>query len=185
MKESRDQPTFNCEDVELLLNKCLVNELTKEEKQVVDTHLKSCNRCLRYERILFSLQESVQIKSEERLIPRPEIRQHIVQRMKDLRPQESRVLRKTYHFFIRLFEYRIPVYQSLTGMILIFLLFLGLKHFPFTFEQRPERLQIATQMDTTTPAQLKVLDNLEIIGRQKIGQNVKEDSTLTQFIVTM
>jgi hypothetical protein len=185
MKESNDQPTFNCEDVELLLSKRLVDELTEEEKQQVDVHLKSCNRCLSYERILLSLQESMQIKSEEQLAPRPEIRQHIVQRMKELKPQEAGVLRKTYHFLIRLFEYRIPVYQSLTGMILIFLLFMGLKHFPFTFGQKPEKIQIITQMDTSIPTQLKVLDNLEILGRQKIGQNVKEDSTLTQFIVTM
>jgi hypothetical protein len=185
MKESNDQPITSCEDVELLLNKHLVDELTDEEKQVVDMHLKSCSRCLSYERILLSLQESMQIKSEEQLAPRPEIRQHIVQRMKELKPQEAGVLQKTYHFFIRLFEYRIPVYQSLTGMILIFLLFMGLKHFPFTFGQKPEKIQIITQMDTSIPTQLKVLDNLEILGRQKIGQNVKEDSTLTQFIVTM
>lgn len=185
MKESNDQPVANCEDVELLLSKRLADELTEDEKQVVDTHLKSCNRCLSYERILLSLQESVQIKSEEKLAPHPAIRQHIIQRMKDLKPQETGVLRKTYHFFISLIEYRIPVYQSLTGMILIFLLFLGLKHLPFTIGQKPERLQIATQIDTSAPAQLKVLDNLDIIGKQKIGQNVKEDSTLTQFIVTM
>jgi hypothetical protein len=185
MKESNDQPTANCEDVELLLSKRLVDELTEEEKQQVDVHLKSCNRCLSYERILLSLQESMQIKSEEQLAPHPGIRQNIVQRMKDLKPQETGVLHKTYHFFIRLFEYRIPVYQSLTGMILIFLLFMGLKHFPLTFGQKPEGFQIITQTDTSAPAQLKVLDNLEIIGKQKIGQNVKEDSTLTQFIVTM
>jgi hypothetical protein len=185
MKESNNQRTPNCEDIELLLSKRLVDELTDEEKQVVDTHLKSCDRCSSYERILLSLQESVQIKSDEKLAPRPGIRQNIVQRMKDLKPQETGVLQKTYHFFIRLFEYRIPVYQSLTGMILIFLLLMGLKHFPFTFGQKPEKIQIITQMDTSIPTQLKVLDNLEILGRQKIGQNVKEDSTLTQFIVTM
>jgi hypothetical protein len=185
MKEPNDQPITTCEDVELLLSKRLVDELTEEEKQLVDTHLKSCSRCLTYEHILLSLQESMQTKSEEGLAPRPEIRQRIVQRMKDLRPQEAGVLGKTCQFFIRLFEYRIPVYQSLTGMILIFLLFLGLKHFPFTLGQRTERLQVVTRMEASTPTQLKVLDNLEIIGKQKVGQNVKEDSTLTQFIVTM
>jgi hypothetical protein len=185
MKESNDHPIASCDDVELLLSKRLVDELTGDEKQLVDKHLKSCSRCLSYERILLSIQDSMQIKAEEKLAPHPAICQQIVQRMKDLGPQETGILRKTYHSFIHLFEYRIPVYQALTGVILIFLLFLGVSHLPFTVGQKPEGLQTITQTDTSAPAQLKVLDNLDIIGKQKIGQNVKEDSTLTQFIVTM
>jgi len=185
MKESNDRPIAVCDDVELLLSKRLVDELTEEEKQLVDKHLKSCSRCLSYERILLSLPDSMQIKSEETLAPHPEIRKHIVQRMKDLVPQETGILRRAYHSFIRLFEYRIPVYQALTGAILILLLFLGVKHFPFSVGQKIEGFQIITQMDTSAPAQLKIMDNLDIIGKQRIGQNVKEDTTLTQFIVTM
>jgi hypothetical protein len=185
MKESNDQPIAGCDDVELLLSKRLEDKLTEDEIQLVDEHLKSCSRCLSYERILLSLQDSMQIKAEEKLAPRPAIHQYLVQRMKELRPQETGILRKTYHSFIHLFEYRIPVYQVLTGVILILLLFLGVKHFPFTVGQKPEGLQIITQIDTSAPTQLKVIDNLDIIGKQKIGQNVKEDSTLAQFIVTM
>jgi hypothetical protein len=31
---------------------------------------------------------------------------------------------------------------------------------------------------------MRVMDDLGIIDQQKIGQNVKDDTTLTQFIVT-
>ncbi len=185
MKEPNDQSITGCDDVELLLSKRLVDKLTGDENRLVDEHLKSCSRCLSYERILLSLQDSMQIKAEEKFTPRADIRQHLVLRMKDSRPQEAGILRRTYHSFVHLFEYRIPVYQILTGVILILLLFLGVKHFPFNAERKPERLQIITRIDTSVPAPLRVIDNLDIIGKQKIGQNVKEDSTLVQFIVTM
>ena len=185
MKESNDQPIASCDDVELLLSKRLVDELTEDENHLVREHMKVCSRCRSYESILLNLQDSMQIKAEEKLAPHPAIRKHLAQRMKNLKPQKAGILRRTYHSFIHLFEYRIPVYQVLSGAVLMVLLFFGVRHFHFTGGQEPVGLQSIVQMEISAPAQLRIIDNLDFIGKQKIGQNVKEDSTLTQFIVTM
>ncbi len=185
MKESNNAPLVNCDNIEQLLIKQSIDELTDEENRLIQKHLKSCQRCRSYQSALLKLKYSMQVSEEDKLAPNPAIHEILIQRMKELRPQEIGFLDRAYQSIISLFEYRIPVYQALTGVILIFLLFLGLRHFPFTTGQKSAGIQSITPIGTSTPAQLMVIDNLDIIGKQKIGQNVKEDSTLIRFIVTM
>jgi hypothetical protein len=104
--------------------------------------------------------------------------------MKSLKPQEAGFLDRVYQSVIHIFEYRIPVYQALSGAVLIALIFLAVKQFNFTPEQKATGLHNVAQIETSLPAQMRVMDNLGIIDQQKIGQNVKDDTTLTRFIVT-
>jgi len=184
MKKSNENPSLNCDDVERLLIHRIFDQLTPEVNLSVEKHLKSCDRCQSYQKTLLNLQNSIQIRAEEKLVPDPAIRQNIIQRMKTLEPQEAGFLRSTWQYVRSIFEYRIPVYQTLSGVVLIVLIFLAVNQISFSPDQKPPEPQSLTQIETPVPAQMNVVDNLDIIDKQKIGRNVKEDTTLTRFIVT-
>jgi hypothetical protein len=184
MKESNNAPDVNCDSIEQLLIKKSLEELTDEENRLIQKHLRSCDRCCSYQSALLRLKDSMQISVEDKLAPHPAIRRTLIQRMRDLRPQEIGNLKGVYKSVMRLFEYRIPIYQVLSGAVLIALIFLAVKQFSFTAEQKATGLHNVAQIETSIPAQMRVMDDLGIIDQQKIGQNVKEDTTLTRFIFT-
>jgi hypothetical protein len=184
MKESNNEPLIDCDGIEQLLIKKSLEELTDEESRLLQKHLRSCDRCRSYQSALLKLKDSMQICTEDKLAPHPSIRETVIERMKSLKPQEAGFLGRAYQSVMRLFEYRIPLYQVLSGAVLIALIFLAVKQFSFTAEQKTTELHNVAQVETSIPAQMRVMDDLGIIDQQKIGQNVKDDTTLTRFIVT-
>jgi hypothetical protein len=184
MKKSNEKPYINCDEIERLLIDRIFDELTQDESHLVREHLKSCDRCQGYQNTLVNLQNSMQISAEDKLTPNPAIRQNIMKRMKISKPAETGIFNISWHYIKNVFEYRIPVYQALFGVVLIALTFLAVKQISFSPHQKPSKLQSLAQIETSIPAQMSVIENLEIIEGQKIGRNVKEDTTLTRFIFT-
>ena len=184
MKESNNAPDVNCDSIEQLLIKKSLEELSDEENRLIQEHLRSCDQCRSYQSALLRLKDSMQISAEDKLAPDPSIRETVIKRMKSLKPQEAGFIGRAYQSVIHIFEYRIPIYQVLSGAVLIALIFLAVKQFSFTAEQKTTGLRNVAQIETSIPAQMRVMDDLGIIDQQKIGQNVKDDTTLTQFIVT-
>jgi hypothetical protein len=184
MKESNNAPDVNCDGIEQLLIKRSLEELTDQENRLIQEHLRDCDVCRSYQSALLKLKDSMQISAKDKLAPDPSIRETVIKRMKSLKPQEAGFLGRAYQSVMRLFEYRIPVYQALSGAVLVVLIFLAVKQFSFTAEQKTTRLHNVAQIETSIPAQMRVMDDLGIIDQQKIGQNVKDDTTLTRFIVT-
>jgi hypothetical protein len=184
MKKSNESSNMDCDDIERLLTNRIFDKLTQDENRLVEEHLKSCDRCRSYQNTLLSLQHSMKIGAEEKLVPDLAIRQNIIQRMKTLKPVETGIFAKGWYYTRNIFEYRIPVYQALSGLVLIALIYLTVGQFSFSPDRKPSEPQSLAQIELSTPTQMRVVDDLEIIDLQKIGRNVKEDTTLTRFIVT-
>jgi len=185
MKEPNKKSSTNCDDIEQLLIKKDIDELTPDENLLVEKHLKICERCRSYQSTLSSMQNSMQISSEKKLVPDPAIRQNILQRMKALRPQETGIFKSGWGYFRSILEYRIPVYQTLLIVVLIPVIFFAVNQLFLTPDWEPEKLQGVAQMEPLVSSQMGVLDNLDIIDQQKIGISVREDTSLTRFIVTI
>ena len=126
----------------------------------------------------------MQIGLADKLTPDPAIRQNIVQRMRTVKLQEARNYRSTWRYLRNIFGYRVPVYQALFGMVLILLIFVTVRQFSLSSDQKALKMQSLTETEAPILSQLSVIDNLEIVEGQKIGRNIKEDTTLTRFIVT-
>jgi hypothetical protein len=183
MKESNETPFLSCDDIEQLLIKKSINRLSEEESQMLQEHLKSCDCCRSFQSALVNLQDSMQFGTREELLPDPAIRENVIQRMRDLKHQEAGTLGKIYQVIRSLLQYRIPVYQALPVVILIALMFLALEQFPYSLRHEPAGLSSIAKTEPPVPAQLRIIDSLGIIDQQKIGQSLKEDTTLAQFIV--
>jgi Tfp pilus assembly pilus retraction ATPase PilT len=137
MKKSNESPNPNCEDIEQLLVNRILDELTRDENFVVEEHLKSCEHCQTYQQILLNLKNSMQIDAKETLIPDPAIRENILRQMKTLNPQETGFFKVTWQYIRNIFKYRIPVYQALSGLALIALIFLIVNQLSFSPSQKP------------------------------------------------
>ena len=174
---------MRCDDMERLLIKKNFDELTQQESLLVEGHLKSCDLCRSYGKTLSHLQDSMRIGTEK-LAPDPAIRESIIQRMKALRPERARIVAGGWHYIRDLLKHRIPVYQPLLGAVLVLLIFAGAKQLSLPTEERPSDVQSLVETEIVMPAQLSVMDNLEIIRGQRIGRSAGEDTTLARFIVT-
>jgi hypothetical protein len=184
MKEPNKKSSTNCDDIEQLLIKRNIDGLTQNENLLVEKHLKFCERCKNYQSTLLNLQESMQIEPEEKLIPDPAIRQNIIQRMRAAQSKEQGIFQNGWQYIRTALEYRIPVYQTLLGIVLIFLISLSINRLFLTPEKEPLKLQSFAQIETLTSSQMSVIENLDILDQQKIGRTVKEDPSLTRFTVT-
>jgi hypothetical protein len=184
MEKSNENPNINCEDIQRLLVNKASDELARDEDRLVEEHLKSCGHCRAYQNTLLHLKESMRVGTGEKLVPDPAIRENILQRMKTLQPQETGILRSTWQYIRSVFEYRVPVYQTLSGLALIALIFLATRQISSSPDQTPPEPRSLVRMEMPVPTEMSVVDNLDIIDKQKIGRNVTEDTTLTRFIVS-
>ena len=185
MKKTNENFNIQCDEIEHLLVKKDVEGLTPEEDVLLENHLRLCKRCRSYQNALLSVRNSVQIDSEEKLVPDPAMRQNIIQRMKTLRPEQAGIFKSSWQYIRNMLEYRIPVYQTLLGIVLILLISFSINTLFLTTERASSKLPSFAQMEPLVSSQMSVLNNLEIIDQQKIGISVKEDTSLTRFIVTI
>lgn len=183
MKESNKKPFLNCDDIEQLLIQKSIDGLSEDESRFIQEHLKSCGRCKSFQNALLNLQDSMQDGRIDKLVPDPAIREKVIQKMRSLKHQEAGILGKTYKTIRSILEYRIPAYQALPVVVLLILMFLTVERFPSGVRHEPAGVHSIAETGISVPTQLRVIDNLGIIDQQKIGQSVKDDTTLARFIV--
>jgi hypothetical protein len=184
MKKSNENLNMKCDEIEGLLIQRHFDQITKDQSLLVEKHLKSCDRCRNYQKILSGLQESMTIGTKDKLVPDPAIRENVIRRMKTVKTQPANIFENTWQSAKRMFEYRVPVYQALFTVALITLIYLGIRQMNFSTNQEVPSPQNVIHLQVPIPTELSVIDNLEIVKQQKIGRSVSEDITLTRFIVS-
>jgi len=184
MKESNKIGNIRCEDIEGLLIRQNFEDLTGNEKSLLQEHVKTCNQCRNYQHHLMNFQNSMAISKKSQLRPDPVIRQTLMDRMNALKPKNYRIVDSLWQRLLNILEYRIPVYQGLIGIACCLLIFVGINYFSFSNQPHSESLQYTKMMADTTFYQINVIENLQIIEQQKIGKNISEDTLLTRFIVS-
>jgi hypothetical protein len=184
MKKSNEHPHVNCDEMEWLLVSKILDGITPDQLLLVEEHLKSCQRCRSYQETLIGLQHSMQAGAEEKLEPAPAIRENIIKRMKAVKQAEAGVLTRIWLSTKAIFDYRIPAYQAVLGLILVALVYFAVERSPSIPEQEAPISHSLTRMEVPPPAQMSVIDDLGVIDQQKIGRSAREDSTLTKFFFT-
>jgi len=184
MKKTNESSSIQCDEVQHLLVKKDVDGLTPKENLLLADHLKSCERCRSYQSALSNVRGSVQMDSEEKLMPDPAIRHNILRSMSALKEKETSVLSSWWQFAAKILAYRIPVYQTLAGAVLVIVISSGINQLLLTTERETLKQQTFARVETAGPTQIRVTENLKIIEQQKIGRTAKEDVALTRFLVT-
>jgi predicted anti-sigma-YlaC factor YlaD len=169
--------------MEWLLVCKILDVITPDQNFKLEEHLKSCERCRNYQETLTILQQIMQAGAKEKLEPNPAIKENLIKRMKAAKQAKAGVLLRIWQSTKAIFEYRIPAYQAVFGLILVALVYFAVGRQPSIYEQEAPIVHSLTRMEVPPPTEMSVMDDLGVIDQQKIGQNVAEDTTLTRFIV--
>jgi len=172
---------MNCTDIENLLIKRLNDNISASEIVILQEHLDSCRQCQDHGETLLKLKSEMQINSGKKIVPDPAIRKYI---MKQMTKGEEGVIKKLWRSVGSIFEYRIPVYQGIIGIAVSIFVLLAAQNLPFIQKQESPNINALEDYQDQSLEQIYVLNDLRVIDHQKIGINVKEDTILTQFIVT-
>ena len=180
---NKDKNPF-CRKCEHLIIKNKIEELNSSEEKELNSHLLKCSHCRDYQETVDLVKNTIQTYSEVSIEREESIRQLILNRAKGKQTTSSNILEDILLKVKSFFEIKIPVYQAVIGVIILFfLLFLidlpsnrimerGIGHIEY-----PSNNQ---QIDLP----YNVIESLDFFLKQKIGKNVHEDSVLTRFIVS-
>jgi len=171
-----------CEKIEEILINQKVDNVSEEEKRILSNHLDSCENCKKHQFVFDEIQNVVEIEQNSKLIPNPEIRENLLNRMKENQPDKTSILSNVMSSLKSVFSYRIPVYQAAVGIISLFLISFALGKLPFQ-DQLPNSDERAfNSINELSLSQTNILDSLKILNKQKIGLNVSEDTVFTKYI---
>ncbi len=175
----------NCSRIEHLIIRQMTSNINDKEKKLVDDHLKTCKKCLRFRHVLMRIRSSFASDALSQLNPSPDVRLNLMNEMEMLQRAEKGFADKISDALYSLFAYRIPVYQVVLAIILISGIFLGKSLFfqPQNTSAFPSDASITK--NEIIVDQPKIRAHLQIVNRQKTGESIKEDSVLTKFIVTI
>jgi len=175
----------NCSNIEDLIIKKEMNNLTENEDLLLTAHLKICKKCRMYKNIVDEFHNVMAVPAEGGLMPAPEIRRIAATKMKELRKEHPLLKNSLWQSVLGILKYRIPVYQAAMGVALFIFVFLSVEQFNRTINYSRENVSEILQREILTVDTVDVLENFFMIDKQKIGRNAKEDSFFTQFIITV
>ena len=182
MALKQNKQILDCSDFEQLLIKNKIDELNPEESQVLEKHLQNCKNGRKYQVTLIKIEKSTNMLEGLELVPDIAIRQNLIKKLSDGTILEKRLLWKSFELFRNIIEYRIPAYQAVIAFFFAMVIFFTAQNYLSVDWNENEQTGNVQQIQNSSVMQLNVIDNVQLINSQNIGQNVREDSILTQFI---
>jgi hypothetical protein len=153
-----------------------------EIDQSTDQHLKSCPECQKFNENLINLKMRLSKSPDKKLQPDPRILKNILAFRSIKRGLSTNKPNPFWGTIRELFEYRIPVYQALGGIAVIFVLFLFISGNMVSSDQKAILIEYSGDYKELTSSELYLVDTLSLNNPER-GQNAKEDSVLMSFLV--
>lgn len=169
---------IGCKEMDELITKEISNTLPRRERAAYQRHLKHCPECAHTVQMMAELPGHLQ---EMTLQPNPHIQQQLRERMRRKSALKKSGLGMPAGFLLDFFRVRVPVYQAALA-IGVFIMALAFAN-NITINNDPPNINMAHQAqiaDTTL-----ILDTLSTVIPEKVGRNIKEDSLLARFIMTV
>ena len=174
----------NCNQIEELIIKQKTESLNNEEMNQVESHIANCSSCKNFYLIVNKLETSMIANENDSLKPASTIQENLITKLKD---QSS--VKKSWHLNIiellrNILSYRIPVYQAGLAAFIIFLLIT----YGIDFSNHSNNINDAshevTQIMENPSNNEYMIETHPDINDQKVGVNIREDSSLIAFIYT-
>jgi len=177
MVKKINQSDMNCSDVQMILS---IND-DRADMAKVSAHLDQCADCMAYKKTVNSLEKIYSLDTKVGTIsPQESVKRNLITSMKNLSKERDSLWGPIW----RLFEYRIPVYQAVTGVAIIFIIFFAAQKISWQTSDMPSVTNIKIEIDKSDFPELFVLDSLKIKNLHNLGRNALEDSAITKYMVT-
>jgi len=148
----------------------------------VNNHINNCLKCQNYLENINILKNHMQESPLKDLKPNPRIIKNIIAH-KNIKTGFQKIRHNSIWGSIRtIFEYRIPVYQALSGAVVALMLFMYISSNLISPGNRATNIEYSGNQNDITSSELYVLDTLNLTKPER-GQNAKEDSVLISFLV--
>ncbi len=175
---------ITCQEIEDFIIKDYLDELNKKQRKLVLQHVYSCSNCSKYAETVHQISGSLQ---EDEYIPQPdpEIRKHLLFTLKMKKANKERKLVDFMNTIFGFFEYRIPIYQAVLAVLLVAVLLFTVDS--IVLPARSNRYSTTNYfiIDYNDLPRSSIMNYPELLNEQKSGRNVKEDSILTRYMVTV
>ena len=182
MNRTTKNPKNHCRDIQKkIFDYLLEGENERDFDRSIQKHIKHCEDCAHYIKVFSSAAEYLPEEPKTDLRAESNISRHIqnyLDIIKFLRKRdEGTILEKILDFF----SYRIPVYQAVSGIMIVFFASMLMFGGVFSTHDSGEFLP-SVKLEKEGIPDLYLVDSLG--GMDTLtGQNAQEDSVLIQFLV--
>jgi len=172
----------NCSKCQEKIIELFDNNISLNSDQSLNNHIKNCPDCQIYLENLTVIKNRLNEPSVKKLQPDPRIIKNIIayknlkQGLKITKPNP------VWNSVRELFEYRIPVYQALSGVVVAIMLFLYISGSIVSPGNKAIIIEYSGDYEELTSSELYLVDTLSL-NKPERGQNAKEDSVLMSFLV--
>jgi len=179
MKEIRT-PSIQCGDIDDWIAKKLSETMSESEQTTLSRHLRECENCRRALSSAESLLRTLHHTRETFLRPRPSIQSALRKRVKQLSHKQKSSWEVPFEYIVRILKVRVPIYQAVLVMVILLMALLYANFLSFSGNPHPVNIPGNVQIADST----EILDTLKI-NNDRVGRNLKEDSLLTRFFMTV
>jgi hypothetical protein len=158
------------------------NGVVPESDPTLEKHLNICPNCRNFFKSLQLIQKRMQKSPLDELKSRSQILSNTINFMKLRQKIEKDKKRTIWSKFKTLFEYRVPVYQALSGFAVLWFLFILISSIYLNPEKEGKSMDSSINVGHITTSDLYIVDSLRLLNIER-GQNAKEDSVLIGFLV--
>jgi hypothetical protein len=168
-----------CQEVEHILINQDIEKISEYDRLLVENHIQKCRKCEQYDYILLKIKNTMTAVDQEKLIPDPNIKKNILKKIS----RKPMIMNTGWEALKSIFEYRIPVYQVLSVVAVVFILLIAFNPSDTLTESTMNIGQESIDLEEVVENLSYRLDSLQLIERQRIGKSVSEDSIMAQFIM--
>jgi hypothetical protein len=182
MDKNFKSPNENCSAYQQQILDLLDRHLSTNGDQILQSHLKDCPACNSYLKRLEVIRGRLIKSPKNNLQPDPRIKKNIIA-YKNIKSG----LKGTKPSFVwnsirELFEYRIPVYQALSGVVVLLILFIYISNSVLSSGNKALSIEYTGEYEGISSSQFYLEDTLSLNELER-GENAKEDSVLMSFLV--
>ena len=172
---------YNCDEIEKLI---MLDEINASNENIVEQHLEKCARCRQFASNLENIQAEMTHSQRKILQPSPHIRQKLIKQIKKKRRANQSTVSGIFIRLKSLFEYRVPVYQAALTIVTFLLIIFLVEQSPSPIQLNTDKQFRITQQDTLNYRlfNLNIIENIDDIPNQNIGQSSAEDSIFSRYI---
>ena len=182
MNKTQQSKKDNCENFQKRILMKINDKSALESEKALNNHINECPDCKHFVKSLQLVQGQMQRSPLENLKPRPQILKNIVNKLQLKQEIKRKENESVWDRLIKILEYKIPVYQAVSSLLVIMFLFI------FLYSQFSSSGDIPYSMDRSgslkgpNASELYALDSLHSLKLER-GQNATEDSVLIGFLV--
>lgn len=175
----------NCSVFEELIIKMNIEELTNDERILLEQHMLTCCACQRLHDSFSFMQEALDVSSKSMPEPDPAIRRRLLNEVKALESQVPSLMASLVDTIFSAIKRPIPLYQAVIAVVLAIIVTFAGFNIDGRLSSDGTLCSGRIQPGENIPEQNIFFKGYQGLGNQRIGINAAEDTSFTSVLFTV